>query len=53
MNDIIFSRYIGHDDILMGEQLKDCSECWICKKWSKQRIVFHPEDEEIMKNGVE
>ena len=35
MNEVIFCRVVGHDDILLGDNWKDASQCWICEKWSK------------------
>jgi hypothetical protein len=35
MNEIIFTRILGNDDILAGHVWKDCSECWVCDKWDK------------------
>lgn len=53
MNEVIFSRMIGHNEILIGEQWKDCSQCWICEKWSKEIIVFNYKDEKIMEQGIQ
>ena len=48
MNEIIFSRILGHDDISQGWQWKDCSECWICQKWDKTKIHYHDTDRRLM-----
>ena len=42
MNDIIFSRVLGHNDIEQGAYWSDGTQCWLCNKWSKVQITYHP-----------
>ena len=41
MNEIIFSRVLGHDDIEEGEYWVDTTQCWICYKHNKCTIGFN------------
>jgi hypothetical protein len=34
----IFSRIIGHPDLSDNNEWFDCTECWICDRWSKRSI---------------
>ena len=42
MNHIIFTRVLGHDDTQEGHYWTDANQCWICCKWNKIEIAFHP-----------
>jgi hypothetical protein len=42
MNEIIFTRILGHDDIEQGHFWADATICYICHKWEKQTIQFDP-----------
>ena len=53
MNDVIFTRILGNDDIWKGHVWRDCSQCWVCDKWEKTRIEFKPEtDHQVMKQNI-
>lgn len=41
MNDIIFTRVLGTDEIENGHIWKDCSQCFVCEKWDKTQITYH------------
>ena len=32
MNEIIFSRVLGHDEIEEGDFWVDSTQCWVCRK---------------------
>ena len=40
MNEVVFSRIIGHEEIEDAEVWKDSSYCWVCEKWNKHTIDF-------------
>lgn len=42
MNDIIYSRILGHDDVEQANYWSDTTQCYICQKWNKQVIRFDP-----------
>jgi len=42
MNHIIFTRVLGHEDTQEGHYWTDANQCWICCKWNKIEIAFHP-----------
>jgi hypothetical protein len=42
MNDIIYSRILGHDDIELSNYWTDTTQCYICQKWEKAIIRFDP-----------
>jgi hypothetical protein len=44
LNEVIFSRFIGHDDIEHNHSWRDCSQCWICEKWDKCGIQYYDPD---------
>jgi hypothetical protein len=48
MNEIIFTRVLGNEDILYGNIWKDSSQCWICEKWDKTKICYHDNDRKLM-----
>ena len=45
MNEIVFTRVIGHDDIEQGEYWTDSSQCWVWSRWNKIQIAYNPEDD--------
>ena len=45
MNEIIFSRVLGYDDIEQGTFWVDGTQCWICQKWNKVEIKYHIGDD--------
>ena len=48
MNEAIFTRILGHDDIEEGSYWTDCTQCWICHKWDKVSLAYNPvSDKEI------
>ena len=42
MNDIIYSRILGSDDLEQGSYWCDTTQCYICQKWEKISIQFDP-----------
>ena len=40
MNEIIFTRILGHEDIEQGAFWTDGTQCWICQKWNKATISY-------------
>ena len=42
--ELIFVRYIGHDEVENAQVWRDCSQCWICEKWDKFKVHFHEPD---------
>lgn len=53
MNEIIFTRVLGHDDIAYGNVWKDSSQCWICEKWDKTKITYHDNDRKVMQQNID
>lgn len=45
MNEIVFSRVLGHDEIEQGTYWCDSMQCWICHKWNKVEIKYHLKDD--------
>ena len=43
MNNVVFTRILGNDDIEDSETWRDCTQCWICEKWNKNKIEFKQE----------
>ena len=41
MNDVIFTRILGHDDIEEGSYWTDTTQCWICHKWDKVTLAYN------------
>lgn len=41
MNEIIFSRVLGNDEIEEGEFWMDTTQCWVCHKWNKVTLAYH------------
>ena len=52
MNEIIFSRVLGHEDIEQGTYWVDTVQCWVCQKWNKQTFTFNPEDGEVFQQKI-
>jgi len=53
MNEMIFSRVLGHDDIEEGAYWTDSVQCWICQKWNKITLAYHiSEDREVFHQKV-
>jgi len=53
MNEIIFSRVLGHDEIEEGTFWVDTTQCWICHKWNKVTLAYHlVNDKEIFTQKV-
>lgn len=52
MNEVIFSRILGNEDIDRGYLWKDCSQCYVCEKWDKTTIQFSETDNKVMKRNV-
>ena len=42
MNEIIFTRILGCDDIEQGNFWCDSTQCYICQKWEKTVIQVDP-----------
>lgn len=42
MNEIVFSRILGSDDIEQGNYWTDTTICYICAKWEKAVIRYNP-----------
>lgn len=40
MNEVIFTRILGHDDVEQGNYWADTTLCYICQKWEKCTIQF-------------
>ena len=48
MNEIIFSRVLGHDEIEEGSFWVDTTQCWVCHKHNKITLAYNlEEDREI------
>jgi len=45
MNEIIFSRILGHDEIEEGTFWVDTTQCWVCQKWDKVTIEYNEKDD--------
>ena len=41
MNETIFTRILGHDDIEEGSYWTDTTQCWICHKWNKVTLAYN------------
>ena len=53
MNDIVFTRVLGHEDIEEGTFWTDTTQCWVCSKWSKVSISYkYAEDRQIFSQKV-
>jgi len=40
LKELIFVRYIGHDEVPQGNVWRDCSQCWICERWDKAHFEY-------------
>ena len=40
LKELIFVRYIGHDEIPNSNVWRDCSQCWICECWDKTHLEY-------------
>jgi hypothetical protein len=53
LKELIFVRYIGHDEIPESNVWRDCSQCWICERWDKAHLEYMNldaiEDQEFQK----
>ena len=52
MNEIIFTRVLGIDDIYLGGQWKDTSQCWVCEKWDKTKIKYVDSDKKLFAQNI-
>ena len=53
MNEIIFSRVLGHDEIEEGDYWVDATQCWVCRKHNKVTLAYHLQDDrEIFQQKV-
>lgn len=41
LKELIFIRYLGHDDVDNCTGWRDCNQCWICEKWDKAQVQFY------------
>ena len=48
MNEIIFSRILGHEDIEQGAYWVDGTQCWLCQKWAKATIQWNLQDDKMI-----
>ena len=54
MNEIIFSRVFGHDEMEEGTYWTDTTQCWVCLKWNKVTLAYHmTNDKEIFTQKVQ
>jgi hypothetical protein len=53
MNEVIFTRVLGHQDIYQGNHWVDCSQCWVCEKWNKTQITYNADDRVLMKKHIQ
>lgn len=49
MNDVIFTRVLGNDEIDRGYVWKDCSQCYVCEKWDQTRFEIGDKDKKVMR----
>lgn len=53
MQEMIFSRILGHDEIEEGAYWIDSTDCWVCGKWNKTKIEYDlQKDEKIFQSSV-
>lgn len=52
MNEIIFTRVLGIDDIYQGGVWKDTSQCWVCEKWDKTKIKYDEKDKKLFAQNI-
>ena len=48
MNEVVFTRILGHDDVEQGQFWADGTQCWVCQKWNKVQIAYHLHDDKSM-----
>jgi hypothetical protein len=48
MNEIVFSRVLGYEDIEQGSYWCDSTQCWICQKWNKVELKYHAGDDQAI-----
>lgn len=48
MNDIIFTRILGHEEIEEGSYWVDAVQCWVCNKWNKVIFSFHEDKDKAI-----
>ena len=53
MNDVIFTRVLGNDEIDRGHIWKDCSQCYVCEKWDTTKFEVHEKDKKLMKQNIQ
>ena len=53
MSQVVFTRILGNDDIEGSETWRDCTQCWVCEKWSKSRIDFKTEYVGFMRQKID
>jgi phosphoribosylaminoimidazole-succinocarboxamide synthase len=54
MQNIIFTRIIGHDDIEQSGYWIDSSNCWLCEEYAKMTVTFNPlEDRAVMSRNID
>lgn len=44
LKELVFARYLGHEEIENGLYWRDCNQCWVCEKWDKVKIDFQFQD---------
>jgi hypothetical protein len=49
MNNVIFTRVVGSDEVEDLEVWKDCSQCYACEKWKLQRVEYYDEYKRYMR----
>ena len=49
MNEIIFSRILGHEEIEEGAFWVDTVQCWVCQKWDKIIFSYNETDKEVFR----
>ena len=52
MNEIVFSRMLGNDDIEQGQYWTDTTQCWVCQRWDKVRITVEPDDKGVFHQKI-
>jgi hypothetical protein len=53
MSEVVFSRYLGHDDIEGGETWRDTPQCYCCEQWSKTKLPFRRDYVNNMKQDMQ
>ena len=54
MNSVIFTRILGDDNIEQGSYWTDTNQCWVCNKWNKLEVAFHPvNDLKLLTNKID